>query len=169
MKHLYAPWRGTYLTEDNPLHQKTDNTACPFCLPDTVDVQTNFILARSEHVLIMLNLYPYNPGHILVIPTQHVDSLEQLPPETRNKLMEAITQSTAILYNTLHADGINIGFNLGGKAAGGTIPEHLHGHVLPRWHGDTNFLPILAQTKQLSADLQEVYQKLKPAFEHLNL
>ena len=156
MKHLYAPWRSTYVKEKS--------NGCPFCLKDNTDDSEHFILKRLEHTIIMLNLYPYNPGHILVVPIEHADTLDKLTKETRAELMEAITQSATILKTALGADGVNIGFNLGGKAAGGTIPEHLHGHVLPRWHGDTNFLPLLAQTKQLSADLLEVYKKLKQVF-----
>lgn len=168
MKHLYAPWRGSYVTEDNPLHRGVQTKTCIFC-----DVykkgaeQETYILKRFTHSYIMLNTFPYNPGHVLVVSYEHVDTLEVLEPEVRADVMEAISSSMAILKKVLKCDAINVGFNIGGKAAGGSVPEHVHGHVLPRWLGDTNFLLTLAETKQLSADLKEVYAKLLPHFTQL--
>lgn len=157
MKHLYAPWRSGYL------HNKQTGS-CVFCknCAETDDAQT-FIIKRFEHCFVMLNLFPYNAGHLLIIPYEHQDSLEKLSQPARQEMMEVATKSITILKETLGAEAINIGLNLGGKAAGGSIPDHLHMHVLPRWLGDTNFLVTLADTKQISIDLADTYRKLSTA------
>jgi ATP adenylyltransferase len=129
-----------------------------------IEDKHKYVLKRFEHVYVMLNLYPYNPGHLMVIPFQHVGTLHELAPAARAELMEVASQSSVILEQELKIDGLNMGLNIGGKAAGGTIPEHLHLHVLPRFNGDTNFLPLLSQTKQISLNLPELYQQLKKAF-----
>jgi ATP adenylyltransferase len=158
MKHLYAPWRKAYMTGH-------DNTACVFCLTIAKDQDAQrYIIKRFQHCYVMLNLYPYNAGHLLVVPFMHQASLEQLDTTIRQEIMEVTTQSITILKKTLNAEGINVGLNIGGKAAGGSIPNHLHMHVLPRWLGDTNFLATLAETKQISLDLSEMYEKLHAAF-----
>ncbi len=163
MNRLYAPWRSHYFKK---VERTTFKEPCPFCaIAATKDDEKHFVLARFKHAFIMLNHYPYNAGHLLILPYAHVESLERLALDARTDLMELITLSTRILHNTLESPGINIGINLGGKVAGGSIPDHLHIHVLPRFAGDTNFLPLLANTKQISLDLVEVYQKLKRAFE----
>lgn len=167
MEYLYAPWRGTYLTRDNPLKQPKDQKTCIFCTIPQSEDKENFILKKARYSYILLNSFPYNPGHLLIIPYEHVSSLENVSKEARAEIMELMAASLPILTQSLGNAGANIGINIGGKSAGGTIPEHLHIHVLPRWEGDTNFLPALAQTKQLSADLKEVYNRLAPAFNEL--
>lgn len=163
MEHLYAPWRGTYTKKaQNETHL---DSGCPFCnhLTDNND-EKNYVLKRYKNSAVLLNAYPYNPGHLLIIPTAHVAHLHDLSPEARAELMDDITEAVQILERTLHNHGTNIGINLGEACAGGSIPEHLHIHVVPRWPGDTNFLPVLAQTKQISEDLNTVYEKLRKAF-----
>ncbi len=168
MKYLYAPWRGSYLTEDNPLAKAKKRHKCIFCeqFKKIEDDEQNFVLKRFNHALIMLNLYPYNPGHVLIIPYEHVSDLDKLTKETRQEIMELMSFAIPLIKESLNNTGTNVGINLGSKAAGGSIPEHIHVHILPRWEGDTNFLPALAQTKQLSTDLKEVYKKLKTSFEN---
>lgn len=159
MKQLYAPWRKNYINNGNK------NNECVFCKQSKEqDDEKYFIIKRFTHCYSMLNIFPYNAGHILIIPYEHQPSLEQLSQETRSEIMEVTSASIPILKQVLGAEGINIGLNIGGKAAGGSIPEHLHLHVLPRWLGDTNFLVTLAETKQISLDLREIYQKLRNAF-----
>lgn len=154
MKNLYAPWRSAYTCT------KSDSE-CVFCkkCAENLDAK-NFIIKRFTHCYVMLNLFPYNAGHLLVIPYEHHASLETLSPQARQEIMEASSTGTALLKEIFGAEGINIGINIGGKAAGGSIPEHLHVHILPRWIGDTNFLATLAETKQISFDMEEIYQKL---------
>lgn len=161
MEHLYAPWRKAYMTGH-------DNTICVFCLSTETDLDAQrYIIKRFQHCYVMLNLYPYNAGHLLVIPFAHQASLEQLEAITRQEIMEVAAKSVTVLKKMLSAEGINIGLNIGGKAAGGSIPNHLHMHVLPRWIGDTGFLSTLAETKQISLDLTDMYNKLQVGFNNL--
>jgi ATP adenylyltransferase len=164
MKKLYAPWRSKYTQRIQ--NNIENNQTCIFCtlLTSTHD-EENFILHRSEHTVIALNKYPYNPGHILVVPYTHTPTLTTLNLEIRTELMENCTFALHILESTLKNHGCNIGINIG-KAAGAGIPEHIHMHVLPRFLGDTNFLPTLADTKQISIDLHDMYRTLVAAFKH---
>jgi ATP adenylyltransferase len=162
MKHLYAPWRSNYVTD--VVHGKNDKIEkedCIFCanLADNND-EKHFIFKRFTHHAIMLNLYPYNAGHLLIISLDHKKNLEELSKEARIELIELTNSCINILTDVLKAQGVNVGFNIG-KASGAGIPSHFHQHVLPRWIGDTNFLPLLANTKQISIDLNEIYKKLK--------
>jgi ATP adenylyltransferase len=159
MEKLYAPWRSNYVISNS------DGRECALCLSESLDSdQKRYVIKRYQHVFVLLNLYPYNAGHVMVVPFEHKGSLSELSPETRSELIEVTAICEEILKNHLHCDGLNIGLNLGGNAAGGTIPEHLHMHVLPRFYGDTNFLPLLSNTKQIAFDLNSVYAKLKDAF-----
>lgn len=166
MDHLYAPWRKKYVQKIQD-SMNTENKICVFCNQLACDDDaTYFILGRYTHHAIIMNLYPYNAGHLLIVPFAHVQSLEELSTEARTELIALANESICILKKELNAHGINMGLNLG-KAAGAGIPEHLHMHILPRWVGDTNFLPLLAETKQISIDLHEIYKKLQPAFKKL--
>lgn len=168
MDRLYAPWRSSYAADTDS--GKQDNATaqqCVFCkhLTENTDEQ-HFIFRRFQYNFVMLNLFPYNAGHVMVLPLEHKASLQDLSVEARAELMELTTQCVSIVNQVLNAQGVNIGMNLG-KAAGAGIPSHLHMHVLPRWVGDTNFLPTIGQTKQISFDLREIYKKLKPAIDAL--
>ena len=165
MKRIYAPWRSKYAKDTGRTKQeRTTKNECVFCkqLAQKNDTKS-FILKRLKHNVIMLNRFPYNAGHLLIIPLDHKASLDRLSKSARTELMELISNSARILKESLNADGINIGLNIG-KAGGAGIPSHIHFHVLPRWQGDTNFLPTLADTKQVSFDLNEMYKRLKKAF-----
>ncbi|MGC2310766.1 MAG: HIT domain-containing protein [Candidatus Babeliaceae bacterium] len=162
MNHLYAPWRTNYVTQSE---ESSQSQQCPFCIsPDQYDDEKNFIIKRFENAYVMLNKYPYNAGHLLIIPYAHKASLEFLSSQERAEIMEIMTTALQILQKVLKNQGTNIGINVGGKAAGGSVPDHLHWHAVPRFLGDTNFLPILAQTKSISLDLHDLYKKLKGAF-----
>lgn len=159
MKKLYAPWRKSYVEKVNDLNNSQE--VCPFCEQGSSNEDERyFILERGRYNFVMMNLYPYNAGHLLIIPYAHEASLEDLKEEARTELMALTTQSVVKLKKILGAHGINIGLNLG-KASGAGIPAHLHQHVLPRWLGDTNFLPLIAETKQISVDLADIYKTLK--------
>jgi ATP adenylyltransferase len=166
MKLLYSPWREAYVED---IHQKYNNSGlkgyCVFCshFATTDDDKKNFILSRFTHHAIMLNLYPYNAGHLLIVSFDHVPSLTLLSSEARAELIELTHTSIIILESVLKPAGLNIGINQG-KAGGAGIPEHFHQHILPRWIGDTNFLPTLTNTKQISIDLHKLYDKLHPHF-----
>jgi ATP adenylyltransferase len=170
MKHLYAPWRNKYVKKvERGKAKNALKEECIFCQKLTEhEDEKHFILARFKYFAIMLNLYPYNAGHILIVTLDHINHLKNLTAEARNELMALTNESIIILEKVMDAQGINVGINIG-KAGGAGIPNHLHTHVLPRWIGDTNFLPTLTGTKQISVDLPKLYQQLKPHFQAIKL
>lgn len=165
MKFLYAPWRKKYI--EQALHSKSETTTgdeCVFCQQINANEDEKFfIFHRSPSFVAMLNLFPYNAGHLLIVSQKHVPSLNDFSVQERSELIELVNASIEIVKKTLNAEGVNVGINLG-KAAGAGIPSHFHQHILPRWPGDTNFLPTLAETKQISVDLHEMYKKLHKSF-----
>ncbi len=162
MKILYAPWRDEYTGQE-----EVPEEGCVFCIQLTHNTDEKyFILGRYKTMFIMLNRYPYNGGHILILPLEHIAHLEDLSQESQQELIYLISKSTSILKKELQAPGINVGMNLG-KAAGAGIPSHLHAHVLPRWTGDTNFLPTLGNVKQVSRNLETIYHQLRPIFQKI--
>jgi ATP adenylyltransferase len=170
MKMLYAPWRSEYT---NDTHEgKTEDTtqkSCVFCnqFASNKDVEHG-IIKRFDHTIVIINKYPYNAGHVLLLPIEHVGSLDKLTPEVRTELMELINISVTTVKKALKAEGINVGINIG-KAAGAGIPSHLHVHILPRWNGDTNYMPTIGQTKVISFDLNTIYETLTKAFKPITL
>ena len=130
-------------------------------LPALGDDRAAFILHRTRLSYLILNRYPYNPGHLLAVPFREVSDLDELTPAGRADLMEVMTFAKRLLKAALNPDGFNLGFNLG-SAAGGSIP-HLHGHVVPRWNGDNNFMPVLGQTRLLPQSLEATWERLAAA------
>lgn len=169
MKFLYVPWRSKYVKDIRVKKEGVPENECVFCqkISENDDAQ-HFILGRYKYNIVILNLHPYNTGHLMVIPLKHVKNLHEMSKEELNELTQLTSISTKIIQEQLKADGINIGMNLG-KAAGAGIPDHLHMHVLPRWTGDTNFLPLLAETKTISMDLHKIYNDLKSKFDEVKL
>ena len=168
MKTLYAPWRHDYVTKKEPRPNNLKNN-CVFCQSFAEDNDAkNLILKRLPNSVIMMNYYPYNAGHIMILPLEHKPSLEEIPAHVRCEMMEATTASAILLQNALHCQGMNIGINLG-IAGGGGIPSHLHIHLLPRWQGDTNFLATLGETTLICSDFQVLYDLLKDQFAALTL
>ncbi len=165
MKDLYAPWRSPYSSSiDEAKQEKGTRDECPFCTHSNAKTDDeHFILKRFKYCYAVLNKYPYNAGHLMVIPFAHVKNLNDLEPAARHEIIDATNECIQIVQKELKCHGINVGLNLG-KASGAGIPSHIHMHVLPRWEGDTNFLPTLAHTKVISFDLQEIYDRLKKAF-----
>ncbi len=170
MKRIYAPWREQYITTQD----KTKSTTalshdCIFCNQfDAHNDVENLILARFEHCAIVMNKFPYSSGHIMVLPLAHEGDLCKLSPDVHAEFFELVSASTAVLKQVINPAGFNVGLNLG-KAAGAGIPTHLHAHIVPRWEGDTNFMPIIADTKPISFDMAKMYQTLKTAFEKIKL
>ena len=156
MKRLWAPWRMRYI-----LGEKTGE--CLFCAKakESKD-RENYIVYRGQRGFIILNIYPYNNGHLMIAPYQHVASLEDLGEETLTELMLLLNKSLRLLRQVMDPQGFNIGINLG-KAAGAGIVEHVHIHVVPRWEGDTNFMPVFAETKVIPELLDQTYEKLLSA------
>ncbi len=159
MKRLWSPWRMQYLTEERP-------RGCVFCVVTEAlerDAE-NLILWRGERAFVMLNRYPYNSGHLMVIPYAHVASLEDLPLETLTEMMLLVNRSLAALRRAMSPEAFNVGANLG-HAAGAGIAEHVHLHVVPRWEGDTNFMPVLADVRVVPELLADTYYKVRAALE----
>lgn len=163
MKSLFAPWRSDYIK--GVRKPEDENNGCVFCIDGNKDNQ--LVLGRYKHCNVIMNLYPYSAGHLLVTPKRHVSNLEELTEEELNQLMFLTKEATRILKEKANSQGANIGMNLG-KASGAGIPEHLHMHVIPRWVGDTGFLCSVADTRVVSINLKETYKDLKPEFDKIN-
>lgn len=159
MDLLWAPWRMKYI-------QKVDDKkdGCIFCSkPLEKEDRKNLILMRGENVFVMMNLYPYNNGHLMVIPYQHTNDILNLPEETSSELWKTLCLCKKILEKTIHPEGFNIGINLG-RVGGAGIDQHVHLHIVPRWNGDTNFMPVVGKTKIISQGLEDSYDQLFPHF-----
>lgn len=157
MRRLWSPWRMQYLTEEKP-------EGCIFCIKAAENKDPeNLILYRGEGAFVMLNRYPYNAGHLMVIPYAHVASTESLPVSTLTEIMTLTNRCLAALRRTMSPDAFNIGVNMG-HAAGAGIADHVHFHIVPRWEGDTNFMPVLADVRVVPELLSDTYCRLKAAF-----
>ncbi len=161
MERLHAYWRMPYiLAPKNP-----DEGGNPFTrITQSGDDAKEYILLRGSHNYIVMNRYPYNAGHLLVLPFREVARLEDLTAEERHELMDLIVDAQNILTRALRPDGFNTGFNFGG-AAGAGIPCHLHCHVVPRWNGDTNFMPVIGNTRVLPDSMDAMWQRLHECVE----
>jgi ATP adenylyltransferase len=161
MKHIWTPWRMPYITGQ----EKVDG--CVFCQMIAQDPRhdaKNYIVYRGQRVFSVLNLYPYNNGHILVLPYEHVSSLEHVSGETQADMIHLASYLVASMRKLTSPAGFNIGMNIG-KAAGAGIDDHIHLHIVPRWHGDTNFMPVVAGTRVIPEWLDETYSKLRAVVE----
>lgn len=157
MNRIWAPWRKAYIRPDQSKKQK----GCLFCRLQSEkrkDAQ-NYVLQRTPHSFAVLNLYPYNNGHVLIVPARHVARLDQLNQEEKLDWLELYEKVQAAIEKAMKAQGFNVGLNLG-PAAGAGIPKHLHLHIVPRWNGDTNFMPIVAEAKIISESLNATYRLL---------
>jgi ATP adenylyltransferase len=162
MDNVWAPWRMTYIAPQIPTSQE-----CIFCaLPAAHRDEEHYILYRGEHCFMMLNLYPYNPGHLMIAPYQHVHSIEKLESATLAELMSQAQIALRALRSTMQPDGFNMGINEG-KVAGAGFDGHAHLHIVPRWNGDTNFMPVLADIKVIPEHLATTYRKMKQALDTL--
>jgi ATP adenylyltransferase len=159
MDRLWAPWRMNYVQNVD----KKDE-GCIFCTkPGESDDRSNLILYRGEHTFVLMNLFPYNNGHLMVIPYQHTSDMLDLPPETAEDLWSNLCRCKQALAAAFKPDGFNIGMNIG-RTAGAGIDQHVHMHIVPRWNGDTNFMPVIGKTKVISQGIGETYDQLLPYF-----
>ena len=157
MDRLWSPWRMEYIEA-----AKAEPEGCIFCdLPAKGDDAATYILRRGEHGFVLLNSFPYNPGHVMVAPFRHTGDLEGLDPAELLDLDRLMQESIRALREEMAPHGFNVGMNLG-RVAGAGIPDHLHWHVVPRWGGDTNFMPVVGQTRVLPELLDETYRRLAP-------
>jgi ATP adenylyltransferase len=155
---LWSPWRYDYIKASG----KTGGAGCVFCdlLTNSASDEENFILSRAEFNFVVLNIYPYISGHLMVVPYDHISLLSDAGKQTTDELMELTKLSQAAISDVYGPDGVNIGMNLG-KAAGAGVDSHLHMHVLPRWVGDVNFMTAIGETRTIPESLQTTYAKLK--------
>jgi ATP adenylyltransferase len=154
MEQIWAPWRIEYI-------QKPKQKGCLLCQkPKQNNDEANFILYRGQTNFVMLNAFPYNPGHLMVAPYRHVANVQDLTNDEAKEHFTIISKSIDLLTETLKPAGFNIGLNLG-RVAGAGIEKHLHTHIVPRWEGDVNFMPVLSETRVISEALAETYHKLK--------
>lgn len=166
---LWAPWRLEYLSahkEGEPTAPKTTpaEPPQPFCFlcqaRDSTDDRSSWVVARFPQTMVVLNRYPYNNGHLLVCTLRHEGQLAGLTPDERGELTEVVTIMIEVLREVLRPDGFNVGLNLG-TAAGAGVPGHIHWHIVPRWCGDTNFMPVVAQTKVIPQSLEALWTLLR--------
>lgn len=154
MEHLWAPWRMPYIEDDSEAKE------CLFCqLVQEEDGPTNLILHRDKLSYVVLNRFPYTNGHMMIVPYDHVPSLERLSPETRAEMMELASLAVERLRAVYGAQDFNLGINIGASAGAGIV-EHVHIHVVPRWSGDTNFMATTAGTRVLPEALETTYKRL---------
>ena len=160
MKNLWAPWRMTYVKGDDV------EEGCFLCrtLNEDGKDEENYVLCRTALVFVIMNLFPYSNGHLMVSPRRHIGEFLELTEEERNELMRLIQLSVGFLSEAMGPHGYNIGINLG-QAAGAGVAEHLHVHIVPRWTGDTNFMPILADVKLIPDHLDSTFRRLKVLFD----
>ncbi len=160
MERLWAPWRMQYILGEK-------QASCVFCdafADNTVPDEEYLIIHRGTHCVVIMNLFPYSNGHLLIVPTAHQSTFEGLPPEALLEVMTLINKAVSVLRQAMNAEGFNIGVNLG-RIAGAGIGEHVHTHVLPRWAGDTNFTTTLGGTRCIPQDLKTSYHKIKTVWD----
>jgi ATP adenylyltransferase len=158
MKRLFSPWRSVYIRSfqsDKKLKE------CLFCrIAKEDDDKKNLVVWRGKECFIVMNRYPYNNGHVMVVPYMHTSSMAKLTDKTNMEVMKTTARCIQALYNNSKPDGFNFGANLG-RVAGAGIDQHIHFHLVPRWSGDTNFMPVLSETKIISEDISKTWKLLK--------
>ena len=159
---LWAPWRLEYILGEK-------ESGCIFCSrvqqsPD--NDEKNLILTRGETCFVIMNRYPYNNGHLMVVPYRHTGDLTELTPAENQEIMAMLQQTLQVLTEAMTPDGFNIGLNLG-KVAGAGVDDHLHFHIVPRWDADTNFMPVIGDTRVIPEALNATYRKLLAVFDKM--
>jgi ATP adenylyltransferase len=158
VKRIYAPWRSIYL-------QSAQSRECLFCaIREGGDDEKNRVLRRGKHHFVIINAYPYANGHLMIVCNRHVEHFSDLSPEESVELFELLGLAEKALIEVYSPGGINVGANLG-RSAGAGVVGHLHVHLVPRWHGDTNFMTAVGETRVVSEDLGETYRRLRTRFE----
>ena len=162
MDVLFSPWRYEYIKSG----EKSPESFCVFCNlieDESRSDSQKFILHRAEHNYVVLNIYPYISGHLLIVPYTHVSDLDRAEKQTTDELMDLTKRSQSILREIYHPQGFNLGMNLG-KAAGAGVAGHIHLHIMPRWFGDTNFTTTVGETRVIPEDLRITFEKLSGKF-----
>lgn len=163
MDRLWSPWRSEYIAAGSAADSEAQG--CVFCKlrDDAANDATNFVLHRATHSFVVLNIYPYISGHLLIVPNEHVGELDAAGKETTDEMMDLTKRCQTALREVYQPGGFNVGMNLG-KVAGAGIADHIHIHIMPRWGGDTNFMTTVGETRVIPEDLTTTYQKLREKF-----
>ena len=160
-ERIWAPWRLAYVKDAS----KDVEQGCIFCAkPGEGDDRGNLIVHRGERCFVILNLYPYTNGHLMIAPFEHVGAIQELPAETTVEMMALAQRAIEVLEAKYEPHGFNVGFNQG-RVAGAGVEHHIHMHVVPRWGGDTNFMPVLGDTRVMPQTVEQSYQTLKGTFD----
>lgn len=165
MQKLWSPWRSQYIDSFKDRTPKTGCFLCD-CSPLNVDETNNLLVHKGQLTFITLNLYPYNNGHLMIVPYSHKADFLSLTTEENAEIMHLLKLSVKALDEVMKPEGYNIGVNLG-KASGAGVDDHLHFHIVPRWNGDTNFMPVLGEVKVISQDLLVTKKNLQAEFKKL--
>lgn len=156
MKNMWAPWRMTYIETD-----VDSGNRCFLCAAfEEADDDKAFVLWKSEHTFCIMNRFPYNNGHLMITPNRHVGDAEELTTEEMTAIMSDTIRAQKVLSKVMHPHGFNWGLNIGREAGAGLV-DHIHMHIVPRWSGDTNFMPVFADVKIIPQALEDLYAKLK--------
>ena len=163
MERLWSPWRHAYIAASGS--DMSPPAICIFCAAqkNPAEDENNFVLHRGAHNFVILNLYPYITGHLMIAPFAHVGELDSAPKEVTDEMMDLAKHCETALRDVYHPDGFNLGMNLG-RAGGAGIADHIHLHIMPRWAGDTNFMTTVGETRVLPEDLSTTYQKVREKF-----
>ena len=157
MKHLWAPWRMEYIMSEKP-------DDCILCQkPGENNDTASYILYRGKKNFVLMNTYPYNPGHLMIAPYRHLASLDDLTSAELHEHIEIVSRSIKVIRKVFNPGGFNVGVNMG-KVAGAGITDHVHTHIVPRWQGDTNFMPVFTDTRVIPQALADTYEQLKDSF-----
>ncbi|MCA0351571.1 MAG: HIT domain-containing protein [Chloroflexi bacterium] len=162
MEIKWTPWRGQFVKGETP-----KDSRCVLCVKheESNDAE-NHVLYRGQYSYVLMNLYPYNPGHLMIVPYAHTNDFANLPAETAAEIMHLTQRSATILSTVMNPHGYNLGMNLG-RPAGAGIDEHLHMHIVPRWNGDTNFMPLIGGVKLIPEAMDDTYAALVGHFQAL--
>lgn len=165
MKQMWSPWRSQYINSFKDEKNNKNENKCFFCeaITNTNNNKELLVVARRKHSIVMLNKFPYNSGHILIAPNRHIGEMEDFNDEEYREINDLVKQTVSILKQCYKPEGFNIGINLG-RIAGAGVPGHLHYHVVPRWGGDSNFMPVIADIRVVSQSLEDAQQLLEIAF-----
>ena len=166
MERMWSPWRSQYI---DAFKEKKDENACVFChsINENIENDNCLVIHRGKKAFTIMNLYPYNNGHLMVVPKRHIFKINQITTDEFAEITKQITHATEALTKLYDPHGFNIGANVG-KAAGAGIDTHLHFHIVPRWNGDTNFMPVIGEVKIISHELLITKNKLIEIYKELN-
>lgn len=165
MKRMWSPWRSAYIEtfKAPPSKKKSGKSIFTLALEENDD-DKHYILWRGKYCFVIMNLYPYNSGHLMIVPYRQTARLDDLTERELSEMMKTVRRAVRALDAEVHPEGFNIGANLG-RASGAGVNDHIHFHVVPRWNGDTNFMPVLTDTKVISEDMKSTMLKLRKAFQ----